>query len=383
MPLNYTNYSQNEAKLVGDYLANNSHTGKANTSKWQREISRTAEKSFQQMNFNNKKAAAKLQRENQEFGMAVNLAALLSEIKLLIHYKTMVEKILEVRAEVDTKAQERYHAMLADQRNPFPVALPQPTQSAADYKQHVLNDAQIFLDSLSEKQTALQTRIQASWGADNWQDGLEKQAQALHEKINASIENYEFLNVIETAEGNNIDITQYAPAVAENARTAMHAVNDALKSFINEMPPPSPDYKDFSVVIGAEAPLAPTLDPEFAATFKTSNGIPSISNLELFTVNEYRNGFGKIGEPLVKEKELAVDATSTTTTNANSTIRLALRSTDVIADDLKNVVDKAQKFVNDSHLLNDVNKLIASAKQDVVKLDTELKATLSPRPRPG
>jgi hypothetical protein len=386
MSQKYTDYPPVDAKLVSDHLADKKHAVKANAAKWQREINKTAEKSFQQMTFNNKKAAAKTQRENQEFGMAVNLAALLSEIKLLLHYKTMVEKILEVGAEVDAKSQQRYQELLADQRNPFPITLPQPEQSTADYRKNILNDAMIFLDSLSEKQAALQNRIRENWGADNWQDGLKKQADALHEKINERIENYEFLNVIETADGNKIDITQLAPEVAETARAAMHEVNDSLKSFINEMPPPEPsNYEKFDIAIGEQAPLAPTLDPLTLTSLTSSiggNRSQAETDLEVFLINEYRKGFGKIGEPLIKEKEIVIDPETKTSVNANSNIRLALRSTDTLSNDVKNLADKAQKFVNDTHLLNGVNKLVENAKQDLVKLQTELQATISPRPHP-
>jgi hypothetical protein len=386
MSQKYTDYPPVDAKLVSDHLADKKHAVKANAAKWQREINKTAEKSFQQMTFNNKKAAAKTQRENQEFGMAVNLAALLSEIKLLLHYKTMVEKILEVGAEVDAKSQQRYQELLADQRNPFPITLPQPEQSTADYRKNILNDAMIFLDSLSEKQAALQNRIRENWGADNWQDGLKKQADALHEKINERIENYEFLNVIETADGNKIDITQLAPEVAETARAAMHEVNDSLKSFINEIQPPEPsNYEKFDIAIGEQAPLAPTLDPLTLTSLTSSiggNRSQAETDLEVFLINEYRKGFGKIGEPLIKEKEIVIDPETKTSVNANSNIRLALRSTDTLSNDVKNLADKAQKFVNDTHLLNGVNKLVENAKQDLVKLQTELQATISPRPHP-
>jgi hypothetical protein len=386
MSQKYTDYPPVDAKLVSDHLADKKHAVKANAAKWQREINKTAEKSFQQMTFNNKKAAAKTQRENQEFGMAVNLAALLSEIKLLLHYKTMVEKILEVGAEVDAKSQQRYQELLADQRNPFPITLPQPEQSTADYRKNILNDAMIFLDSLSEKQAALQNRIRENWGADNWQDGLKKQADALHEKINERIENYEFLNVIETADGNKIDITQLAPEVTETARAAMHEVNDSLKSFINEIQPPEPsNYEKFDIAIGEQAPLAPTLDPLTLTSLTSSiggNRSQAETDLEVFLINEYRKGFGKIGEPLIKEKEIVIDPETKTSVNANSNIRLALRSTDTLSNDVKNLADKAQKFVNDTHLLNGVNKLVENAKQDLVKLQTELQATISPRPHP-
>lgn len=380
----YTNYTPIEAKVVSDYLANKTHAVKADAAKWRREVSRTAEKSFQQMTFNNRKAAAKTQRENQEFGMAVNLAALLSEIKLLLYYQTMVAKILEVRAEVDAKSQQRYQEILGDQRNPFPVSLPQPEQSAADYKKHILDDANIFLDGLREKQAALQDRILENWGADNWEDGLKKQADTLHEKINERIENYEFLNVIETADGSKIDITQYAPEVGTQAREAMHEVNDSLKSFINEMPPPThSNYEEFKIVLGEQAPLAPTLDSQTIISRNATASKPQAeANLELFLINEYRKGFGKIGEPLIKEKEVAVAQETKTSVNANSNIRLALRMTDGMSNDLKNFADKAQKFVNDTHLLKGVNKLVESAKQEVVKLETELQAKTISRPHP-
>jgi hypothetical protein len=397
----YTEPTPSETNVISAFLSNNDHVAKASTAKRQRDIKMTGEKSFQQMTFNNKKAAAKTQRENQEFGMAVNLAALISEIKLLLHYKTMVEKILEVRAEVDAKSEQRYHEMLADQRNPFPVTLPQAQQSPADYKKNVLDEANIFLAALSDKQSALENSIKENWGANTWQEGLKIQLDDLHEKMDKRIENYEFLNVVETADGGKINISKIDPEIGEKARAAFREVNDALRDFLNERPPPSPAiYEPFdivqgvnapeapptasrAVIFGEQAPQAPGIDTQAPAQKKIISHSQEATDREIFLINELlHKGFNKVDPALIGKNEVEVNAETKAKINVNSLVRLAVRYSHALADDIKKVEDKAQKFVDDSHLLKGIKHLVENAKKEVVKLEAELQLKISPVPRP-
>jgi hypothetical protein len=373
-----------ESQVVKAYMSAKTHGIEAKVAALEDKLKLTADQTFIRLNQENQKAAKKKQQENQDFGNALELACILIKIKLTLFYEKMITEMIKTFHDDKAIAEryQRYLEKLANPDNPYPLLLPQQNQSVDDYQKQVMNETKNYLEHISIQQQETRNRITQDWGAETFEAGLKIQTEIIHGKLAQSINKLEFLNVVQQSDGSTIDLTKIDPEVAEKARNEFNKVNDSLQTFLNERTPTSPVIiEDDNPYVNPEAPQAPaieeTITPSPKITFARRSQLEI--DADLFFIKQSRDAFKNIGEPLIEKNLVPVDGK--TTIDKNSNLRLAVRVTDTINEDIKALDKKINNFQKDNAMLNQLTNLKTETQEKINKMETIPELKEKPRPR--
>jgi hypothetical protein len=359
-----------DADVVKKFLTDASHKQFDLVIKVEEKLTGIAEKELARVSQENQKTAEKKKKGNQEFSFALDLACIIKEIKLIIYYQTIITEMiksfhekLDIQA-IQTKLQ-RYTDKLENPSNPLPIQMPGSKESASEYQEKIIAEAKQALEIIQDKQTELASRMIASWGSTDWAEGLKIQTAAIHKKEYDNIEKLEFLEVILQPDGSKIDPEDVAPEVSQIARVEMHKVNDDLENFLNNwedrspvLTDPDPDYDGgrgpaFEAEVGENVPQAPAVDGS-EMKLRVQFNIRSQLDIdtELFLINKARDAFKNIGEPLIHPVESAAGQDAGAVVDKNSALRIAVRYSGHISEEIHALEEKANAFKLDKQAAN-------------------------------
>ena len=115
---------------------------------------------FNDISANNSKEAEKKKLENEDFADAIDMACLLSEIRLTIHFSKMIERIIEAARDQEIQLQRtERNSSNAAPANPYPVVLPQKNQTPEEYKTKIIAEVRAVLADIQTRQKDIKVNL--------------------------------------------------------------------------------------------------------------------------------------------------------------------------------------------------------------------------------
>jgi hypothetical protein len=367
-----------ESHVVSQYLTDANHSQRIAVTNAQQTLEAVLIETFSRLSVENNKLANKKKQENLDFDNAVTIACEIAKIKLLVHLTKMIAQMVQAFHEDKEKSikehLQRFTKILDYSTNPVPLVLPTKHDSPESYTEKILTQAKIALEAIAVQQEQIKTHMLDTWGATTWEEGWKIQVDNIHEQMAESIDNLEFLEIIEKPDGSSIDPDDLDPEVSQNAREEMHHVNDEFQDFLEEYVPSSPyidTTHDLPNYENPEAPAAPAIEETIipAPVMTFSRPTQMTRDAELKLIHDTRQAMTKIGKPLIEENNVEVDKHKV---NKNSALRLAVRYTDSVSGNIKTLEDKMNAFAKDSHMLKNLQNLATSIEEKVNQVNQGL-----------
>jgi hypothetical protein len=324
---------------------------------------------FDELKINNKKSTEQKKQENQEFNDALDLACVLNEIKLYIHFSKLIENMLEMSLEKEIFIQQQYQRFIdkiQSSDNPYPLMIPQKNDSPKDFNTQVLAEALATIARITDREAELENEMREAWG-DTWEAGLKIHTDTVHENINERINNLEFLTLLTKPDGRNFNPENIDNADIHKVKAEFNNVNDALRAFYNEKPMPAPArIYEFKITEGESAPQAPAL--EKSDVKPVENSTPRKSQLkadeEIFLIEKFMQAFKNAGKHL--------EVNSDTKIQSNDSLRSAMKFTNVVSKDIQFLHDKINKVARATGELLHLGDMKTEAQHLVEKIENNL-----------
>lgn len=358
----------------------------------------------------NKKEAEKKKRENEDFDAAINLACVLSEIRLTLHFERMIDRLISASHDHDVHiAKERAHRYFENFQDPkYTVTLPLPNQNPEQYKTMALLEAQSVIRQIRVKEVEVVKRMHETWGK-SWEDGLEKQTQKAREILETKKADFFKPDIILGTDKHPID-----PEAQEKIRKQLTPVieeislclKDQLIKLKEKMAREAELEKEQGgIIIGESAPQAPAMDkkkkeaapaaPELGAEVEAyreelikysdspeAKKIVRFTELELVLEPLVVNLIRKLdlGAPIIPEHMKKDD--KGVEYNANTGIRIGKRYYNNVIGALDDIIDAAKNYLKDEALLKNLTAMKVEAQTFINKIRPQSMQTPAPSIKP-
>jgi hypothetical protein len=405
-----------DKNVIKEFWLVQDHPGHIAADKALEQQIKDAEKKFHELNHYNRKDAERKKHNNAEVNAVIDLACLINSIHLVQYFEKQIEKMIEKtqQHEIKVKAAEQRRAESIEALRHVNLLPPVEKRSALDaHKATILQEAHLALESIHTQREEIKSRMmdENEWGADTWEAGLEIQINKFQEVLEAKRATFSTDAIIKSDRVLNEEEQKQLKIEEVKLEALLKKADKEFAEFLKEQPPPTPmpdntggiilgsaapsapPMANRSIIIGDQAPIAPAapeekeyshlgLDPVKLAK-KAVKWTDLGFKAEIFRVNQLLKVGAQIGEPLIEEIPKLINENNSTI-DVNSDLRIAVRGTTTIADEIKAFAEKRINFVNDDSELKNLDKLKAVIEEKIATLDNTKKLTQyqSPRPNP-